>query len=171
MQKWFQTVLFAVILSIGLGLSACAVQPAPNLCQEPVLSLEELVTVTVKDQKIDCSLSHLPQGLTTIKVISSESDNGFSFCWDESGFSMQYEGLMVKQEEESLPEGCFARLLKRVLQAASVQGSLVREENNTFSGITERGEQFLLTVEENGRILEVLVPEYSFTAKMKETSV
>lgn len=149
----------AFLFLLAAGCSAGRQLKAEDLiftfsCKTDIVCAEESAT---------CSYSRSGMEAAELSVLSGHAQ-GLGCLWNGDGFSLTYLGLAAQSSACILPDGSYASVLVKTMDAAAQNGALTWTHGCEFSG-NAAGYDFTLTADpDTGRIKTLSVPDRDFQA-------
>lgn len=159
--------LFTGIILIFVLCSCSAGVKIPDV----VTNINGKAVVEYGNQKYECNISRLTDGIISITVNSPKNLSGLTFRHAGGKYSVSYGELMCRADSILLPKNSFPTMIINILSAANIQENLIYQSTDndmsTFSGNSDTG-SFLIITDKKGNIKEILQDSSGLKVKIND---
>lgn len=132
-------------------------------------SFDGIIKVKVNNKEYECELSHTPEKINRIEIISPKELSGLVFSWEDGKYDVSWKDLSCELSKQVLSQEAFARAIVSVLDSVGGAEGLNLEnsssEGATYSGKCEAGE-FKIKTNKHGTIKYISIPSKNIEVEL-----
>lgn len=148
------SVIAVMLIAVLMFCSCSQNEKIPNV----ITKINNNAIIEYGNNKYECHISRLTDGVVSITVNSPENISGLTFKFVDGKYSLSYNELLCKTDNVLLPRFSFPLIIINILSVADKQENLLYQssEDNivTFSGNSSYG-KFNLVTDNNGKITKI----------------